>query len=378
MRGVPALADETHHLRQIRTLLEGRFERLDSLTTLPTYHALVAALARALGASSLDDLRLVTLLFSVATVVVFREAARAVAPRDADARALGLALLPILFPFLFLLYTDVLALLCVGASVLACLRGAFLAAGLAATAAVAVRQSHAVWLVMVWAMCAFEMGGAALSWRFARRFLAATWTFAAGALGFAAFVVWNGGVALGDRAMHPSAGVHVENAYFALALFFLLHVPVCIARADAALGRLRSPWAVAGVALLALLYLVAYDVDHPYNQPVYHGFLHNRLLHAFEATPAARAVFVAAAGFSALLLAALPLGRPSFALLYPAALASLLPVWMVEPRYALVPLALFQVFRAPFGARIEGLLLALWAAASAYLLAGAVSGRLFP
>jgi hypothetical protein len=106
--------------------------------------------------------------------------------------------------------------------------------------------------------------------------------------------------------------------------------------------------------------------------------VHNRLLHAFAATPAARAVFVAAAAMSALTLATVPLRRASFLVLYPAAVASLLPVWLVEQRYYLVPFALFQVFRGPFDARIEWILLAFWAGSSAYLLAGAVSGGFFP
>jgi DIE2/ALG10 family len=89
-------------------------------------------------------------------------------------------------------------------------------------------------------------------------------------------------------------------------------------------------------------------------------------------------VFVAAAAMSALTVASVRLGRPAFLALYPAALASLLPVWLVEPRYYLVPFALFQVFRAPFDQRIEWILLAFWAASSAYLLAGIVSGRFFP
>lgn len=378
VRGLPPLSDEVHHYRQIQTFLHGRWAVVGSLTTFPTYHALLAGLAHALGVSSLDALRLLSLLASAGAIAVLRGVARSVSPRHADLRALQVLFLPILFPMLFLVYTDVFSLLCVGAAVLACLRRAFLAAGLLATAAVAVRQSNVVWLVMVWAMCALEIGGARVSWRFARRLLAATWSFGLGALGLAAFVLWNGGVALGDPAAHPSFVVRVENVYFMLVVFALLYVPVCLQRAEAAFSLLRRPAALAGISLLLLLFLFAYEIDHPYNQPVYDGFVHNRFLHALGATPAARAVFVAAAAMSALTVASVRLGRPAFLALYPAALASLLPVWLVEPRYYLVPFALFQVFRAPFDRRIEWILLAFWAASSAYLLAGIVSGRFFP
>jgi alpha-1,2-glucosyltransferase len=378
VRGLPPLSDEVHHYRQIQLFLNGRWAVVDSLTTLPTYHALLAGLARALGASSLDALRLLTLVLSAGAIAVFREIARTVSPRHADFRALQLLFLPILFPMLFLVYTDVLSLLCVGAAVLACLRRSFPLAGLLATAAVAVRQSNIVWLAMVWGMCALELGAAELSWRFARRLLAATWSFGLGVLGLAAFVLWNGGIALGDRSMHPSLTLHVENLYFLLVLFFLLYVPLCIQRAEVAFALLRRPWALVGVSLLLILFLFSYEIDHPYNQPAYDAFVHNRLLHAFAATPAARAVFVAAAALSALTLASVPMPRPSFLALYPAAVAALLPVWLVEQRYYLVPFALFQVLRGPLDARVEWILLAFWAGSSAYLLAGIVSSRFFP
>jgi alpha-1,2-glucosyltransferase len=378
VHGLPPLSDEVHHYRQIQMFLNGRWAVVDSLTTLPTYHALLAGLAHVIGASSLDALRLLTLLASAGAIAVVREIARTVSPQDADLRTLQVLFLPILFPMLFLVYTDVLSLFSVGAAVLACLRRSFLVAGFLATAAVAVRQSNVVWLAMVWGMCALEIGGADVSWRFARRLLAATWSFGLGALGLAAFVLWNGGVALGDRGMHPSFTVHFENVYFVLVLFFLLYVPVCLERAEAAFALLRRPWVLAGVSLLLLLFLFAYEIDHPYNQPAYDGFVHNRLLHALDATPAARAVFVAAAAMSALSLATVPLRRSSFLAFYPAAVVSLLPVWLVEQRYYLVPFALFQVFRAPFGARIEWILLAFWAGSSVYLLAGIVRGWFFP
>jgi carbon starvation protein CstA len=178
--------------------------------------------------------------------------------------------------------------------------------------------------------------------------------------------------------MHPTGSVHVENVYFMLVLFLLLHVPVFLQRADRAFGLLRRTSGLAGVALLVAGFLLAYEIDHPYNDPRYAGFVHNRLLHAFDATPVARAVFVAAAAMSALTLATVGLQRPSFRLLAPAAVASLLPVWLVEPRYYLVPFALFLVFRVPLDARVEWSLALLWAGCSAFLLEGMVSGRFFP
>jgi alpha-1,2-glucosyltransferase len=377
VRGAPLLSDETHHYSQISVFLEGGSRVIDSLTMFPTYHALLAGFARLLGASTLDAMRALSTLLSALLLIVTWRIARYTAPEEVERRTLQVLFMPLLFPLLFLVYTDVLSLLCVCAAVLLTLRRSFLAAGLLAAAAVAVRQSNVVWLGMLWGMCVIELGGAVPSWRLARRVLRETWTFGLGAAGFVAFVVWNGGVALGDSEMHPSFGLHTENVYFMLLLFFVFFLPLCLLRSPEAYALLRRPWVVLAAGLGVLVFFVTFEADHPYNQMTYAWFLHNRILHALSASPIAKVLFVAAALLAALAVAATPLTRGSQYLLYPATVASLLPFWHVEQRYYLIPFVLFILFRRSVDAWVDRVTLAVYIAASVILLHGITSSRFF-
>jgi len=379
LRGLELLSDEVHHYSQIDLFRTGNLWLVETITTFPTYHAVMAALARLLGVSGLDGLRLLVLLPSVALIALASAVARRTAPAHPGLRTLQVLFLPILFPLLFLVYTDVSALALLCAALLAVLSRHLLLAGLFASLAVAFRQGQIVWLAWVWLLCVAELSREGFDRRLAIRAVRETWTFALGALGFLAFVIWNGGVALGDRSMHPTGGPHLGNVYFALFLFFPIFLPLCMNRAPDALPFLRTRffW-ILGLYIAFLYFLVVFRADHPYNQLDYPGFLHNQLIQAFTASPLQRVAFFAAVASSTLTLAQVPLQRPSFRLLYPAAFLFLLPFWMIEQRYYLAPFTLFLLLRREEPAWLECVLTVWLAALSFYLLWGIGSSRFFP
>jgi alpha-1,2-glucosyltransferase len=379
LRGMGPLSDERHHMLQIGLLRAGDFRLVDSMTTLPSYHAAMAGLARLFGVSSLDAMRLLTLLGSVALIAVVFAIARRTAPAQAGLRTLQVLFLPILSPVLFLVYTDVWALLFLCAGLLATLHRRFLLAGVLAGVSVAFRQSQIVWLVMIWALCLAELGGLAATRDFGFRALRTTWTFGLAALAFVGFVVWNGGVAMGDRSMHPSGGLYLGNLYFILLLFFVLLLPLCIQRSSAALEFVSTrPWWIAGLYFACLYFLVGFEADHPYNQPQYGGFLHNQIILAFTATSIARVAFSAAVTLAFLVIATVPLQQRAFLLLYPTTVLALLPVWMIEQRYYLASFTLFLLFRKSEPPWLERIL-TLWLAFLSFLIFGGIrSGSFFP
>ena len=57
-------------------------------------------------------------------------------------------------------------------------------------------------------------------------------------------------------------------------------------------------------------------------------------------------------------------------LLYPLALLYLMPSWLIEPRYLIVPLLLFNIFRKPASERVEFALVMLFITASLYIFLG--------
>lgn len=378
LRGAEPLSDERHHLAAIERLRGGDFRRVSAITTFPTYHALVAGLAAGLGVSGVDGIRLISTGLSLGLAIAVLLLARELRSAHARLRALQVLFLPVLFPFLFLVYTDVAALLCVCGALLACLRGRLLAAGLIASAGVAFRQDQVVWLGLVWLLCILQRGEAVRDLRSALRALGATWTFGLGALGLAGFVAWNGGVALGDRAMHPG-GLHLGNHYFLLFAFYVCMLPLCVHRSpDAMLLPRVHPWRSAALVAAPIYLAAVFEPDHPYNQLTYGWFVHNRLVQDFAATWGSRLLSLAVSAVAVFTLAVTPLRRPAFLLLYPASALFLLPFWMIEPRYSMAPLALFLLLRED-GPRWLELTLTAWLALLAGLLfRGVVAGAFFP
>jgi alpha-1,2-glucosyltransferase len=379
LRGLGLLSDEVHHYSQIDLFRTGHFRLLGSITTFPTYHGVMAALAQLLGVSNLDGLRLLTLLPSLALVALAFAVTRRTSPGHPGLRTLQVLFLPILFPLHFLVYTDVSALALLCAALLALLSRRLLLAGLLASLAVAFRQGQIVWLAWVWILCVAELPREALDRRFAIRAARETWTFALGAVGFLAFVTWNGGVALGDRSMHPTGVLHPGNVYFALFLFFPMLLPLCMHRSSEVVPFLSTHFSwLLGLSAAFVYFLVAFRADHPYNQLDYSGFLHNQLIQAFTASAVRRVAFFAAVASSTLTLAQVRLQRPAFTLLYPAAVLYLLPFWMIEQRYYLAPFTLFLLLRRDEPAWLEWVLTVWLALLSFFVLFGITSGRFFP
>ena len=89
------------------------------------------------------------------------------------------------------------------------------------------------------------------------------------------------------------------------------------------------------------------------------------------------AVAYAAVAWTVLSLAVTPLVRPQYLLLYPFTVLFLVPSWLVEQRYTLIPFTLFLLMRRPASAPVE---LATWLwmlPFTAYFLWGIEAGHFF-
>src|SRR5687767_980251 len=107
---LPLTGDEPHHVEQIRLLMRGEWRIIPKLTTVPGYHAIIAAVGWVLGLDNVAALRACSFVLSLATLVVLFAYARTASGERASERLAQIAFLPFLFPFFFLLYTDVAAI----------------------------------------------------------------------------------------------------------------------------------------------------------------------------------------------------------------------------------------------------------------------------
>mgnify|MGYP001815761553 CR=1 FL=1 len=346
----PLLEDELVHYPQIVTFARG-YSRLDPrLTTIPGYHALLGAIAWAVGALSPTAIRLFNFVVGLGALAVFHSVAKALHARNPATVTLQLAFLPIAFPLLFLIYTDITSLFFVLLMVLSAVKKRPRRAGLFGLLACLVRQTNVVWVVFVLLWSYVEENG--WTWAPARESLRKYWVFLLTLLFFVAFVILNRGVALGDQGAHPVSALHLGNVFFLLFLSFFLFLPIFWARRSEALRLLRSGRSWLGLVVLFAAFWFGFAVDHPYNVQWGERFMRNALLIFVSSSWIWKLGFFVPVALAALSLGVVRL-RSHWWLVYPFTVVFLVPAWLIEQRYYLIPLTLFLLARMPLDDFVE-------------------------
>ena len=376
--GAPLRGDELYHYAQIHLFRHGEFRLLDRyLTTIPGFHAAVAGAMAACGLDSPGAARAINAGFGLIAAAGFHALRRRLWPGTETIATAQFVALPILAPLFFLVYTDVLALALILWSTVAALAGRHALAALALFGVVLVRQNDVVWAAFVAALVAWPVLREGR--RGAPRLLLALWPYLLPLAAFCSFWAWNGSISLSreQAAFHPLT-LRLGNPYFALLLAAVL-LPLQV------LGGLRRfavavrarPWLLAVPLAAFVLYAWGFHADNPYNAAVPDHLPRNALLLKLDADPAWRltaglAMMLAACGLGSVAL------RPrGAALLYPCAALFLAASWLIEQRYAIVPLVLWLAFREHRWRAQEQVTLALWLVLAVCVMAGVLSGRYF-
>ncbi len=370
--GMKPWLDENPHGDQIYLFFTGRFEHQPMLTTFATYHFVVAYIAKFSGAFSVDKLRLISTIISLPLVLAaFWYVNRLVGePRAAFMRSLQVFLLPILLPYLFLFYTDGFALLWLLCAAWANASRRYVLAAVLGIFALAVRQTNIFWLL--WLL--FQYGYQERVWIGTTQRLRAVASVIAlyvfAFIAFALFVIWNGGVALGDRSSHPSFNFGMGSLFAFLVASALLLFPLHIAQSKEVWVLLkRYPKQIAILIIpLSIWFVVRFNADHPYN--TFPGFVHNDVAQWLN-SPLNRLIVVLPMVWAGLSMYVAMPSRAEAMLWAGATVLSLIPVWMIEPRYYIVPMVLWLCFRKSSSQSVEWALLlwfAVWSIAAVYLI----------
>jgi alpha-1,2-glucosyltransferase len=370
VRTMELRADEQAHFSQIHRYLAGNYST--TTTTIGGFHAAAAIFAWLTGRSGMEAIRLFVLLISGATILTFRSLVRSFEPEASTVRTLQFALFPLLFPFWFLIYTDVFALLLLLLAVLALTRDRVHVTGILMILSVAVRQTYVVWLALLGVWTTIVNVAAPLR-QLARRGI----SFGiAGAL-FLLFMLANKGVAVfDDENSHPIMELQTENLLFMLVCFFLMFLPLILSKLPQ-IARL-PPAVLAGVVLSSVvLFFGTFRVDHPWNVMTEDNFVRNAILQAMTSSTLAGVVTSAAIALAALSLFVIRLRQPVHYLIYPFAALSVMPLWLIEQRYYLPAFALFMVFRESASPGIERAMVVVNGFVAIYLFEGVVRGLFF-
>ena len=375
----PLMLDERPHYEQIGRFVSGELVPAMGITVVPGYHYIMAILAWLTGLDSLNDIRFFSLLFSFSSVVMFGLLSQELSGERDYIKQCQFLFFPILFPFFFLVYTDVCSLFFVLLSLYLCERGRPRLSGLTGIAATAVRQNNIIWLGFSF-LRSIE---GRLPRHMDRKQLGAlareSSVFSLGLALFIGFWILNRGLAFGDHAAHPTFSFHSGNVFFFLFLLFVLFLPLNLRNwpAIVQLARRRPLVVLASGGLFMILFWTTFRADHPYNLIGLSFFLRNWLLDLFTSSVPLRAVFGACGLYAALSLAVTPLYRKAYYLIYPLTILHLSASWLIEPRYDLIPFVLFLAARKKQDWATESFTLAFFVILAMYIFHDVLQQSMF-
>ncbi len=363
--------DEKVHSKVIKRIYRENPERVANLTNIPGYHYVIAYTARAVDTvydfgknPKQRQIRYMSVtIFGTAFVLAVCWVLRVLHKREDE--LFVILTMPLVFLFTFLVYTDIPALATFFAGYALLMRRRHLAAAVAFGATLLIRQDMILFIgglvgismmAQIWGeqkanstkkkltAILVDSGGAIkkfaqiiFSWAFAPYYL----VFA----GFIAFVIINGGVAVGDTGAHPPMKFYWGNIYAFFITFAIVYLPLIVAHFAQIARAVRRHWLVVlPVAIVGwFFYQWSFVVEHAYN--FVPGFLHNDILIAIISSP----IVMLLAYFATLLVIgtlSVMRWRDNLAMILFAgiSLVSLSLHWLIEPRYVMVPLIFVAIW----------------------------------
>ena len=380
-----SIADEGHHHPQIAAFIDGRFDGVgrNGVTMLPGYHAIVAAVAWGVGTHSASTVRILSAILCLPIMVLFFLCARALGKDNRVSLTLLFLLCPLVYPYFFLIYTDIPALMFLLGALFLTLTRRYQLAGLVVWLAILVRQTNVVWAFFL-ALVALGQDGVweqlvRHNWRSVLQAVARLWLFVLAGLAFLVFVYWNGGAALGTtQAQHELERLYPTQGYLWLFVMFFLFMPLHlwnVPRIVTMLRRRPALWVVMSAGAF-VVYLETFWVLHQWNYNPW--WLRNRLLTWLRQDAWNPWLAFLPMLWAIVSLCVTPFARRSFYWMYPVAILSVVPFSLIEPRYFMVPLVFFMLFAEWKNVYVDRLTIAMYALVSVWVYVGIQSGEFFP
>lgn len=352
------IADELIHLPQIQSFMSGSMALSGIVAMPPGFHYSIASIASLLNFNNLSDLRIINAAITLMCPILFWLYLKLDEDRLTDIRTAQLLLSPIIWPFFFLLYTDLSSLFLILIGLVLLRQRYVIPAALICTISLAFRQNNIFWITLLWLMAIehhfplnFSIGKAGFSPL--KILKALTYSLQKTAIflipfgTFALFVYLNGGVAMGNKDLHQASGIFPTQIFFCLLVLWIVLLPLHIHNLPTIFSLvLKHKLILLGLGLLAVLYFISFDISHPYNFPSDY-FIRNWILYKLKDHPAWRLLAFLPMAWALLSFATTQLKDPAYYWLYPITVISLLPVHLIEQRYYIIPLALFLLFRSP-------------------------------
>lgn len=373
------LADEGYHWSQIVTFLNGG-EYSTAISPLPGYHLTMTYLIKALSlGESLPAARCLNWFLALSGLGLFFWMVRRSNEGNPYALSSQIYLSPIIFPFFFLIYTDLTSLSLLLLSLLLTLERRYRLAATVAGISLLFRQTNIMWLFLFWMLALSETGffsslrniksfGAIKFKEFAGP-LRKTYIFPVFCILFVGFVVINKGVAMGEADVHTFKMVYPTQVFMLLCTLFFLFLPMHIKNAPAIWRLLKlQPLLPFLGAMLYAVYMITFDATHDYNYNEH--YIRNRLLSWLRDDALNQSLLFIPMLWAFYSLLLTPFREKKYYWLYPITILYLLPIGLIEPRYFIVPVVLFMLFRKPMDERLEYLTAAIYIPVTMFIFMG--------
>ncbi len=344
--GPKRFADESFHSLQIKRIYRSDHRFVPELTNIPGYHYTMAFMGRITDPifsygrhPKLDSIRLFHAILSLLLPIVLFFLIREL--KQKSMIMFVVIFTPIIFPLLFLAYTDILSLTLFLCAFLFHIKKRYDLAGLFMLLDISVRQDNIIWIGFLLALLIYEtyQNHKKIDKTFITTFFSQSLSYIIVTILFTIFYVFNGGVAIGDKSAHPSMRLHLGNVYLFFTTFSFLFLPIII-------GNIKKIYHVFAqhkiyyTILILIGYVVftqTFVVDHVYNHVRINFFIHNAVLQYITTYKICEALayigIVLAIGyfFSQSLI------KKKYVIMLPFALVSLSLHWLIEPRYMIIP-----------------------------------------
>lgn len=350
----PRQADESFHTLQIKRIFREDHRFVVELTTIPGYHYMIAYAARLSDPlvhykkhPKTQQIRIFHAMLSLFLPILLFYIVRAL--KQNDKLPLIIILTPIIFPFLFLSYTDIPSLLFILAAFLAYLNKRNDLAGFILLLSLLIRQDNIVWLLAFFSLFtwdAYLIEGRRIGISFIKYFFTNGLSYIISLILFSLFYIFNGGVAIGDKEAHPAMTLHAGNLWLFLIVVFILLLPLIISARHRIYRLLSVSWYISVPVLIGgyFVFRFTYSVDHPYNTSL--SYFHNVFAQFVEMNTLAAVVSYGMIIVAILYLVSAKYIKNKYAFIPLFIIIYLALHWMIEFRYMIIPLVLiFLILR---------------------------------
>ncbi|XP_012282263.1 putative Dol-P-Glc:Glc(2)Man(9)GlcNAc(2)-PP-Dol alpha-1,2-glucosyltransferase [Orussus abietinus] len=376
--------DEAFHIPQTLRYCEGKFFEWDSkITTLPGLYLITAGVLAPFGLCNITWIRSINLigtLFNVFLVYKITKYNRS-GFSHSDWIHLTTTYVIVLFPplyfWFFLYYTDVISVNTVLLMLLLQLQKHFTAAAFVGMLSIFVRQTNIIWVVLLTVERALQLLETRLKNPISQRILSSPkyvhllWDYTVDEarrgltpffkfvlqmgfhllpyvtiiLGFIAFVIWNGGIVVGDHSAHVPT-IHVPQMFYFSIFTLCFAWPYMLPHGKGFFRSIRRHWQLTSLLLVSMITVIHFNtLVHPYvlaDNRHYVFYVWNKLMGRYVWF---KYVVIPVYGFSMYaFLACIGHVRYLSKIAYIGAVCTvLIPQLLLEPRYFIIPYIIFRL-----------------------------------